>query len=232
MAEDEDADRFLYVALGNFAYGVSRYSANKDKIGWISKIHANYRVTIKYPNGKSATWSRKNIVVIHPDDVCDDVKECELYKAFMTTLSEVEEFSPAQCEVLNDFKRWIEDLQKDINDNKNNVTALSSVITEKLNQTNVFVQAMSQHVQGLTEENERLREITSVSDDRITELEDAVRELSLNTLTSGNRGIFVTRFPRLNGGTDANTQVTESSAGDTDPVSSMSEVIDLEHLHQ
>ena len=78
----------------------------------------------------------------------------------------------------------------------------------------------------------RLQSMLHDSDERIMELEDAVRELALNTLPSGNRGVFASRFPRLDSGTDANTQVTVSTGGDTDPVSSMSEVIDLDVLHQ
>ena len=232
MAEDNDQDKYLYVAMGNFAYGVSRYSVNKDKIGWISKVHANYRVTIKYPTGKSATWSRNNIVVIHPDDVCKDVKGCKLYKSFMTTFAEEEAFTPQQCKAIAGMRRYLESLKEDITQNKNSVTSLASVFTEKLNTTNIFLEAMRLHVQGLTAENERLQSMLHDSDERIMELEDAVRELALNTLPSGNRGVFASRFPRLDSGTDANTQVTVSTGGDTDPVSLMSEVIDLEHLHQ
>ena len=150
----------------------------------------------------------------------------------MSTFAEEEAFTPQQCEAIAGMRRYLEGLKEEITQNKNSVTSLASVFTEKLNTTNIFLEAMRLHVQGLTAENERLQSMLHDSDERIMELEDAVRELALNTLPSGNRGVFASRFPRLDSGTDANTQVTVSTGGDTDPVSSMSEVIDLDVLHQ
>ena len=215
---DENTNHPLEVILGNFAYGQSRMAVNKEKIGWISKIHPNNRVTIKYPTGKSATWSRKNVVVVHPNEVDEEIKEGAVYKEFIDTLNGGEWFSPVQEEVLCDFKEWLDQIQRDIESNKEDVSNLSGAVAEKMNQLTNMILHLNQRIEEITEVNNQLRGANANYGRRVALLEESVRQLTQNTIPSSDRG-------------DANTHVSESTGGETDPVSLMSEVIDLDYLH-
>ena len=109
----EESSDELSLSEGNFAFGSSPGSLNYKKKGWITKVGTR-RVTIKYANGKSATWARKNIVVSKVE-VNDDLKDCDLYKDFcLKTSSAFRGFDQKQEKTLHHVSDWVKELEDNI----------------------------------------------------------------------------------------------------------------------
>ena len=122
---EESADE-LSLSEGNFAFGSSPGSLNYKKKGWITKVGVR-RVTIKYANGKSATWARKNIVVVPKIEVDEEVKECDLYKDFcLKTSSAFRGFDRKQENTLHHVCDWVRELEDNIKKNNEDIASMGS----------------------------------------------------------------------------------------------------------
>jgi len=216
--------------MGAFAYGKAKMLVNKDKVGWISKLHDNNRLTIKYPSGKSATWSKKNVVTLHPNEVGDDVKESDAYRKFINDLNESEGwFTPAQEDVLHEFKEILDKMKEGMNDTEMQVINLQNYVVETFTEANRVINELKANVALQNTYNHYMRQSHREYEQRISDIEETVRSMAVHVLPRNERGEFRSQFLRDNDA-EATTPVSVST-GEAGDVSSMSEDIDLEHLH-
>ena len=120
-------------------------------------------------------------------------------------------------------------MKEGMNDTEIQVINLRNYVVETFLETNRVIHELKENVARQNTYNHYMRQTHREYERRISGMEETLRSLAAHVLPRNERGEFRSRFLRDNDAEE--TTPVSVSTGGTGDVSSMSEVIDLEHLH-